>query len=179
MKKRGPWKIINSKVVYQNPWIRVEEDAVIRPDGKPGIFGVVSMIPGISVVPMDEKEHVYLTQEFHYAVGRVTIEAISGGIDIDESRLNAAKRELKEETGMSAKKWIYLGAVDPFTTVIKSPNYIYLAKGLIKGQSKLEGTEKIKVIRIPYKKALHLLKNNKITHSATVVALLKIKEYIK
>ncbi len=177
MKKRGPWKIKNSRIVYKNPWISVREDKVIRPDGKPGIFGVVTMLPGVSVILLDDKGNVYLTKEYHYAVGRITIEAISGGIEKGENKLNAAKRELKEETGLTAKKWIYLGVVDPFTTAIHSPNYLYLAKKLSKTKPRPNATENIKIIKVPLNKALQWVKQSKITHSATCVALMKIKNF--
>lgn len=120
--KKGPWIITNTKEVYRNPWISVREDSVIRPDGKDGIFGVVEMKPGVSVLPLDDDGNVYLTQEFHYAVERETIEAISGGIDDNEDIQDAAKRELKEETGIIAREWTDLGVIDPFTSVVVSPN---------------------------------------------------------
>ncbi|MBI2610271.1 NUDIX hydrolase [Candidatus Giovannonibacteria bacterium] len=174
MKKRGPWKIKKTRVVYKNPWITVREDSVLRPDGKPGIFGVVTMLPGVSVIPLDENGNVYLTKEFHYGVGRTTIEAISGGIEKGENLLKTAKRELKEETGLTAKKWTYLGVVDPFTTVVNSSNHIYLAEQLNHGKSNPEGTEKIKVIKMPFKNGLKMVLDSKITHCATCVAILKI-----
>lgn len=174
MKRRGPWKIKSSKNVYKNRWISVREDSVIRPDGKPGIFGVVTMLSGNSIIPMDKKGNVYLVKEYHYGVGRVTIEAISGGIEKYESKLAGAKRELKEEAGMTAKQWTYLGVVDPFTTVVKSENHMYLARGLSMGKSNHEGTESIRIIKVPFKIALRWVKESKITHSATCVTLLKI-----
>ena len=173
MTKRGSWKIKNTRIVYNNRWISVCEDSVVCPDGKPGIFGVVTILPVSSVVPLDSKGNVYLTKEYHYAVGRITIEAISGGIEKGENKLSTAKRELKEETGLVAKKWTYLGTVDPFTTVVESPNYMYLAQRLSQGKAHQEGTENIRVIKVPLKKALQWVKEGKITHSATCVALLK------
>ncbi len=177
-KKKGPWVVIDSKVVYQNPWIKVREDKVIRPDKKSGIFGVVEQNMGVSVIPMDDKGNVYLTKEYKYAVERITIEAISGAIEKRENKLNAAKRELKEETGLIAKKWIYLGVVDPFTSVINSPNHMYLAQNLIQTKSNQEGTESIKVIKMSFKKAIEMVISSKITHGASCVALLRIKAVI-
>jgi len=179
MKNHGPWEIKNSKVIYKNPWISVREDSVIRPDGKPGIFGVVTMLPGSSVIPVDKKGNVYLTKEYHYGVGRVTVEAISGGIEKGESKLRTAKRELKEEAGLTAKKWTYLGVVDPFTTVVQSPNYMYLAQELSQGKTEQEGTENIHIIKVPFKKALQWVEEGKITHSATCVAILKAERYLR
>ncbi len=106
MKKiKGPWRVKSSKVVYQNPWIKVTEDQVIRPDGKPGIFGVVEQKHGVCVVPIDNVGNVYLIKEYKYAIGRISTEIVAGGVDQDETLLQAAKRELKEEAGIIAKKW--------------------------------------------------------------------------
>jgi len=177
--KKGPWIITNTKVVYENPWIKVREDKVIRPDGKKGIFGVVSMVSGVSVLPMDKKGNVYLTREYHYGVERITIEAISGAIAKNETKLCAAKRELKEETGLIAKKWTYLGFVDPFTTAVVSPNHMYLAQDLIQSEDEQEGTEEIRVIKIPFEKAVEKVMKSEITHSATATLILKAKNYFK
>lgn len=177
--KRGPWTITGTKVVYQNPWILVREDKVIRPDGKNGIFGTITQPGGSSVIPMDEKGNVYLTEEYRYAIKQKSIEAISGGSDKKESRLKTAKRELKEETGFSARKWTYLGFINPLTSVLSSPNHMYLAQRLSVGKKSLEGTEKIVLHKMPFKKAMQMIDSGKISHAATIVALLKIRELIK
>ncbi len=177
--KKGPWTIIDSKTIYKNPWIKVREDKVIRPDGKNGIFGVVTMKNGVSILPYDNKGNVYLTKEYQYSIERVSIEAISGGIDDKESVLDAAKRELKEEAGLEAKDWIDFSFVDPFTSVVVSPNYLYLARDLSQCQLNQEGTETIKIIKVPFSKALDWVMNGKITHSATVVLILKTAIYLK
>ena len=177
--KKGPWVFIDSKDIYSNPWIKVREDNVIRPDGKDGIFGVVTMKSGVSVLPLDNQGNVFLTKEYHYAVERETLEAISGGIDNNESKLDAAKRELKEETGIRAKKWIDMGVVDPFTTVVNSPNYLFLAMDLTFSEANPEGTESIKVIKVPFKQAVDFVMQSLITHSATTTLILKVKNYFK
>lgn len=176
--KKGSWTVTNSKKVYENPWINVREDKVIKPDGKEGIFGVVEMKPGVSVLPVDDEENVYLTKEYHYAVERETIEAISGGIDKGESKEDAAKRELKEETGITANEWIDLGVIDPFTTVVVSPNYMFLAKGLEFSKANPEVTENIKVIKVSMKEAVQWVIESKITHGATTTLILKAKDYL-
>ncbi len=176
--KKGPWTITGSKTVYKNPWISVKEDEVVRPDGKNGVFGVVEMKPGVSVLPIDNDGNVYLTKEYHYAVERETIEAISGGIDKDENKIEAARRELKEETGMTANDWIDLGVIDPFTTVVVSPNYLFLAKGLEFSKSSPEGTENIKVMKVSIKEAIRWAMESKITHGATTTLILKAKDYL-
>lgn len=176
--KKGPWTITDSKIVYKNPWINVREDKVVRPDGQAGIFGVVTMKPGVSVLPIDNKGNVYLTKEYHYAIEQETIEAVSGGIDEGENKESAAKRELKEETGIVARKFVSLGVIEPFTTVVASPNYLYLAQDLKFSESNLEGTEKIKVIKIPIQMAIDWVVGSKITHGATTTLILKAKNYL-
>src|SRR5580692_12443866 len=115
MTQHGPWKIVESHEVYRDAWIRLQKDDVIRPDGKPGTYSVVTLKPGVTVLAMDDNGYVYLTEEFHYGVGRTTVEAASGGIEPDERPLDAAKRELQEELGIEAEDWTDLGVVDPFT----------------------------------------------------------------
>lgn len=174
-KSKGPWTVLKSKKLYENPWIRVHEDNVIRPDGKSGIFGVVIMKPGVTVLPFDDEGNVYLTEEYHYAVERLTVEGISGGIDAGETQLQAAKRELQEEAGFIASKWTYLGVVDPFTSVVYSPNFMYLAHNLKVAKTALEGTETMKIIKLPFEKVVSWALQSRITHAATVAVILKAK----
>lgn len=179
MKNNGPWKIKSSIEKYKNPWIRVREDQVIRPDGKDGIFGVVEMVAGVSVLPLDDDGFVYLTKEFHYAIEQVGIEVVSGGIDQNEQTLEAAKRELKEELGIEADEWIDLGKVNPFTTVIKSPATLYLAKKLQFTEAKTENWEKIDVLKVKFNDALKMVMNGEITHGASCILILKSVEYLR
>ena len=79
----GPWKILNTTEVYADPWLKVRKDDVIRPDGNPGTHSVVTIKHGVCVLAYQD-DTIYLTKEFHYAVGRVTLEAVSGGREADE-----------------------------------------------------------------------------------------------
>lgn len=177
-KRKGPWIITGTKVIYRNPWIKVREDKVIRPDGKEGVFGVVSMDPGVTILPLDSEGNIYLIKEYRYAIERVTIGGVSGGIDGKETKLQAAKRELKEETGLIAKKWTCLGFVDPLANIVTSPNYMYLAQELTQSKAEPEGAEVIEVIKIPFRKAVEWVEKNKITHSASVILILKTENYL-
>ncbi|MFH1427377.1 MAG: NUDIX hydrolase [Patescibacteria group bacterium] len=179
MKTNGTWKIKDSQEKYKNPWIRVREDLVIRPDGKDGIFGVVEMVPGVSVLPFDNGGYVYLVKEFHYAIEQNSTEVISGAIDKGENNLQAAKRELKEETGITADEWVNLGTINPFTTVIKSPATMYLAKKLHFSKANPEVTEKINIIKIKFNKAVEMVMQSEITHGPSCVLILKTAEYLK
>jgi ADP-ribose pyrophosphatase len=173
MKPHGPWKIVDSQEVYRDPWIAVRKDDVIRPDGRPGTYAVVHLKPGVSVLAMDDDQNVYLTQEFHYGVGRVTLEAVSGGIDEGEDALATARRELKEEIGIEAASWTDLGLVDPFTGSVVSPTRLYLARDLIFGSHDQEGTETIHCVKLPLSQAVHKVLAGEITHGPSCVVILK------
>lgn len=178
-RKYGPWIIKETFSKYKNPWIEVKEDQVIRPDGKPGIFGIVKMKAGISVLPLDDAGFVYLTEEFHYAIGKESIEVVSGAIDGNETPINTAKRELLEELGITANDWIDLGLVNPFTTVINSPAYLFLAKKLKFTKANQEGTEIIKIRKVKMDEAVKMVLESKITHGPSCVLILKAHEKIK
>lgn len=173
MKQHGPWQIVSSREVYRDPWLLVVRDEVVRPDGHPGSYCVVHVKPGITVVAVDDQNRIYLTEEFHYAVGCETLEAVSGGVDEGEDSLQAAQRELREELGIEAAEWIDLGRVDPFTASVLSPSQIYLARKLTFGAAAPEGTEQIRQISMTLAEAVERVMQGKITHAASCVAILK------
>jgi len=177
--KNGEFIIKKSVQKYKNPWIEVVEEKVIRPNGKPGIFGIVKMVEGISVLALDDNGFVYLTEEFHYAIRKRHMEVVSGAIDKGESAIKAAKRELKEELGIEAKEWIDLGLVNPFTTVINSPARLFLAKKLKFSKSNQEETENIKLIKVKLKKAVEMVMKSIITHGPSCVLILKAEKYLR
>lgn len=176
--KKGLWTIIESKTVYQNPWILVTEDKVIRPDGKEGIFGVIKIKHGISVLPIDDDKNVYLTKEYHYAAEQETIEAVSGGIDRGENKEEAAKRELKEELGINASELVDLGKILPLTSLVDITNHLFLAKDLDFSDAKPEGTEIIKTVKVSLEKAVEMVFDGTICDGTTVALILKAGEYL-
>jgi len=171
--KRGPFEVLKSKEIYKNPWIKVREDKVIRPGGEEGLFGIVEGASGSSVVALTKDDKVYLVKEYHYAQNETTYEVPSGGIDKDETPLESAKRELKEETGLTANKWTDLGYINPLTVVLKAPNYLFLAEELEEGEILDKEKDLIEVTKISFKEALNMVLNGEITHSASVVAIPK------
>ena len=173
-KKRGPWQIRSSEKVYGDPWIGVVLDQVIRPDGKDGTYTTVELKSGVCVIALDNQERVHLTKEFHYAVNRVTIEGVSGGIEESESAELAGRRELAEELGLEAGDWRKLGRVDPFTAAIHSTVDLFLAENLTQCPKAPEGTELIEHVTMTLDEAVLAVLNGTITHSPTCVALLMI-----
>jgi ADP-ribose pyrophosphatase len=147
-------------------------DQVIRPDGKDGQHVVVHIKPGVCVLAVDEDRNVYLTKEFHYAVGRDSVEGVSGGVEPGEDPDETAKRELQEEIGLHAETWQFLTTVDPFTTIMTSPTRLYLATGLTEVETSPEGTELIERVVLPLSKAAQMVESGTITHAPSCVAIL-------
>jgi 8-oxo-dGTP pyrophosphatase MutT (NUDIX family) len=171
--KRGPFLVVGSKIKYSNPWIRVREDKVIRPDGEKGIFGVMSTKGSVHVLPIEDSGLVYLIREYRYAIDRYSLEVPAGGIEEGESVEEAAYRELKEETGLRAKRLINLGYADPGTTEINAPGHMIVAMNLRQGLYNREAGEEIKIMHIPFEEAVQRVMSSEVTHAASAVLILK------
>ena len=172
-KKHGPWTIVKRNLVYQDPWIRLEQDDVIRPDGAPGSYCVAHVKPGVCVLAVGDGGQCFLTREFHYGVGRVTVECVSGGIDEGESVATTAKRELIEELGIRAATWVELGCVDPFTANVVSPTSLFLTMGLAFEEAQPEGTELIERVSMPINEAVRQVLASEITHAPSCDLILR------
>ena len=172
MKQHGPWQIIEHSEVYRDPWLRVTCDNVIRPDGEPGTHSVVEIKPGVSVLAVDERQHVFLTEEFHYAVGRTTTETVSGGIEPGEQPQESAARELQEEIGLTARRWDHVATVDPLTASVTSPTQLFIARDLQQVETNPEGTELIRRLRVPLAEAVKMVLDGRITHAPSCVLIL-------
>lgn len=175
MKKKGPYKVLSSKKVYKNPWIEVREDKVER-DGQKGIFGVVDYGSGVSVVALNKQGRIYLVKEYYYAIESYGLQVPSGAIDNGESPLEAAKKELLEETGFIARSWQELGFVHPLTMAIKSPAYLFLAREV---EQKQEPEDNIEVVELPFEEAYQMVLKSKINHAPSCVAIMKANMYLK
>lgn len=173
--KKGPYEVTHSSWVYKNPWIEVREDKVLGPGSKQGTFGVIDYGSGVSVVALDSRKNVYLVKEYYYAIEQYGLQVPSGGIDHKETSLEAAKRELKEETRIIAKKWVELGFTHPLTMILKSPAYLFLAIDL---ESKGSVEKGIKIVKTPFDKAYEMVLSSEINHAPSCLAIMKAKVYL-
>lgn len=173
--KRGPYTIISRKPIYKNPWIEVVEDKVLHPNGKAGIFGTINYQTGVSIVALNANHEIYLIKKYLYAIEEYGVELPSGGIDEKETPLEAAKRELREETGLISDNWTPLGYVHPFTMIIKSPAYLFLAQDVVQQEIIEDTQEGLVIVKKPWVEAFQMVLDNQITHAQSCVALLKTK----
>ncbi len=176
-KENNPWKTISQETAYENAWIRVEHHQVLNPAGNQGIYGKVHFKnTAISIVPVDSDGFTYLVGQFRYTLNAYSWEVPEGGCSIEsgESIVEAAKRELLEETGLVATEWKELGEVYLSNSVSDEKAVIYLAQNLSQHQACPEETEILKIRKLPLKDAIEMAKNGEITDALSVLSLLKI-----
>lgn len=178
-RRNGPWTILDSEEQYQDDFIEVVRDDVRRPDGQPGVYATVTMKPGVAVLVVDEGGTVVLTRQFRYALGRESVEVVSGGVDEGEEPIAAARREAKEELGIQAERWDDLGQIDPDTSIVRCPVALFVARGLSWTETEQEGTEEIEPVKVSYAEAIRMIEDGTITHAATCVLLLKARALVE
>jgi 8-oxo-dGTP pyrophosphatase MutT (NUDIX family) len=170
----NPWQTLERRIIYDNPWITVQHDEVLRPDGAPGIYGVVHFKNrAIGVLPIDDEGYTYLVGQYRYTLEQYSWEIPEGGCPVGEDPLQAAQRELKEETGLSARHWQLLGRAHLSNSVSDEEALYYLATDLAPGDTEPEGTEKLQLCRVPFAEALRMALAGEITDALSVLALLR------
>lgn len=168
----NPWQTHSTRKVYDNPWICMTESQVTRPDGLPGIYGVVHFKNrAIGVLPVDQEGRIHLVGQFRYAINRYSWEIPEGGGPEDESPLESAQRELLEETGLTAARWELLGKSHLSNCVTDEDAYYFLATELTQGNAAPEGTEKLERRLVTLNQALEMIARQEITDSLSMIAI--------
>src|SRR5690606_3575463 len=169
------WKRLSSKVVFDNPWITVFEDRVINPGGGRNDYGHVHFKnKAVAILPLDEQGNTWLVGQDRYTLGTFTWELPMGGGPLAEPPLDAARRELREETGLSAAKWteeMRLHTSNPITDEVGS---VFVAEELGEAPSGLDEPETIQVRRRSVAEALDMIGRGEITDAISVAALLGV-----
>lgn len=171
----NPWKILSEKEIYDNRWINVTQYDVINPAGGQGIYGKVHFKNiAIGIVAIDDEDNVYLVGQYRFAIDQYSIELPEGGGPHNEDPLEAAKRELLEETGLKAENWEEFLTMHLSNSVTDEKAIVYLASELSQHESNPEDTEDISVIKMPFEELLSKILNGAITDTITVTAVLKL-----
>jgi 8-oxo-dGTP pyrophosphatase MutT (NUDIX family) len=171
---RNPWKTLKSRTAYENAWLRVREDEVLRPDGKPGIYGVVEIRPSVGVLALNEQNEAALVGQWRYTLNRYTWEIIRGGSSEGETDMLAvAQRELKEETGYEAAVWQPMGSVDVCNGVTTDVQHLFIARELQFVGAHQDEVEEIETIWRPFEEAVAMVMRGEITEVCSVALILR------
>jgi 8-oxo-dGTP pyrophosphatase MutT (NUDIX family) len=172
---KNPWRTLESKQIYENDWIVLSEHQVINPNGNKGIYGKVSFKNiAIGIIPLDQNGDTWLVGQYRYTLDEYSWEIPMGGGLLSIDPLVSAKRELLEETGIIANKWTRILKIHTSNSVTDEVGFVFLAEDLLQSNPEYDDTEKIEIMKLPFKKAYEMVINNKITDSISIAGILKL-----
>ena len=175
MSASNPWKKISSRLIYENPWIRLREDQVIAPSGAAGIYGVVEARAAVGIVALTETHDVHLVGQYRYPIDCYSWEIPEGAAEKDETPLEAATRELREETGLKATSWEPLGGEVHLSNCFTAERaFLFVARGLVPGDTDFDPTEQIVQKTVSLQEAVNMAMQGEITDGLSLIAIHRV-----
>ncbi|NYH19091.1 NUDIX domain-containing protein [Paraburkholderia bryophila] len=160
---------VESKTIYQGPFLTLKCDTVRLPDGKQATREYVQHPGAVMVIPLFDDGRVLLESQYRYPMGKVMVEYPAGKLDANEGALACAKRELQEETGYTAREFVYLTRIHPIISYSTEFIDIYLARGLSAGERKLDEGEFLELFTASVADVSEWIRTGKITDVKTVI----------
>ena len=174
------WKMLSSKYVYQDRWFKARADSCRFPDGRiieP--YYVVELPDWCNTIVVTKEERVILVRQYRYAADQTTFELPGGVIEKDEVPMDAAKREMEEETGYTSDDIEFLLKVSPNPAINNNTAYFFLAKNAVPTvTTNPDAFEDIDIVSFSKEEIWELLNENKMQHGVQVgpmyAALIKL-----
>jgi ADP-ribose pyrophosphatase len=165
---------LSTRVVYENRWMRVREDAIRYRDGATGLYGVVEKSNFVVVAPLDSDGKLHLVEQYRYPIGQRSWEFPMGAWEgkPDADPLELARGELREETGLDAGEIIHAGHLYQACGYATQSYNIYRARDLRRAKAQLEATEQDLITRaFPVEEVIEMVAQGVIKDASTVAAL--------
>jgi 8-oxo-dGTP pyrophosphatase MutT (NUDIX family) len=166
------WKIISQKSIFKAKLFEVKEILFKNKSGQEKIHHIAQRNTVVTIFPLTDKYEIYLASQHRYMLEKSVLEAPSGYVDKKESVITAARRELKEETGITAQQFEELARVNLASSVFKSKVHLFLAKGLEMGEPNLDEDEEISVVKMTLNQAVEKVMTGEIDHAASMAGIL-------
>ncbi len=170
------YRLIAEKSIPKSELFEIKEHTVETPSGKNIIHHNVYRDPSVLVFPLTDNDDLYLAKQYRYLYKMITLEAVAGFIGKGETSLSAAKRELKEETGITAMQLEEIARIYISGSVVRAYEYLFLAKELQEDTANPDEDENIEVVKIPLKFAVEKVANGEIIHGGTMVGILLLEK---
>lgn len=167
-----PYRRVNKRIVYRNPWVEVEAHEVLHPNGRAGEHVLVRPPAGSGVV-VDDDGDLLFARQMRFAAEMEFVEICKGGASGDEDALACAKRELHEELGLVAAQWEPLGELYELPSIVAGAFSLFLARGIEHVMDDQDEIETIELVRVPAAQAIAAAASGAITDAVTVAALLR------
>lgn len=170
-------KKLSSEEIFDGVAIHLFRDEILLPNGNKGVREVVRHPGAVCVLPLTDDGQVIFVNQFRYALNKVTLEVPAGKLEKGEDPMEAALRELSEETGVEAKTIVPMGALYTTPALMDEIIYMYIATDLSQGEQHLDEDEFVNVIKIPLSKAVEMVMNGEIRDAKTQIMILKADKY--
>lgn len=171
----NPWTRVSRTLAYENDWIQVFHDEVLRPDSRPGVYGVVHpRTHAVGVVAIDDRDQVLLVGQYRYTLDRYSWEIPEGGVPIDDDPLEGARRELAEETGIRATTLHEIARFSLSNSTSDETGVLYLATDLTAGDADPDETEELDVRWMDFADAIEAVRSGELFDSMTQIGLLHV-----
>ena len=173
-------KKLTSELLFDGTVLHVYKDNVSLPDGSTAVRELIKHVGAVCIIPVTDDGRVVLERQYRYPISRVVIEIPAGKLDYpEEDRLEAAKRELREETGYTAERWTDLGTYLTAPAFSDEKISMYMAEGLHKGEQDLDEDEFLDVIEVPLEELVDAVMTGKITDAKTQSGILKAARILR